>query len=329
MKTNLRRPCTDKLCAQYRKGFTLIEMLVVISIIAVLVALIMPAITKARYAATLTQCRASIRQVALAATVYANDSRGWYPYHLITNRQDAFAGAGGQGKPGSREMMMYFDQLVGQLPNGVSVRPDIRPLWRPYIRINNMHCPFSRPQRLSTNPDGVAYSATPNLIFGSYELWAGSQASNESTAGASWATSPLTDRNYTDAMFRIGDVMRYNGKNHSVLVADLDRVSTNASTSTFYSAAHPDTGNQLRPVDLLVVPTVGRYYGYYHQSIGYIPARGSMDRNFALSDGSVKTVYGIPSLSKTVNDPRLTRMPFTPVTAAASVAEFVYLPFDN
>ena len=57
-------------------GFTLVELLVVIAIIAVLVAILLPRLNRARAAARTTMCLSNLRQVGLAALTYVNDNRG-------------------------------------------------------------------------------------------------------------------------------------------------------------------------------------------------------------------------------------------------------------
>jgi prepilin-type processing-associated H-X9-DG protein/prepilin-type N-terminal cleavage/methylation domain-containing protein len=62
-----------------KHGFTLVELLVTIGLIALLIALLMPALNVARQAAKSVQCLSNLRQLALAAHSYAAENRGYYP----------------------------------------------------------------------------------------------------------------------------------------------------------------------------------------------------------------------------------------------------------
>jgi prepilin-type N-terminal cleavage/methylation domain-containing protein/prepilin-type processing-associated H-X9-DG protein len=111
------------------KGFTLIELLVVIAIIAILAALLLPALSRSKAEAKRAKCASNQHQSSLGWIMYADDSKDWYPW------MRGWAAAGGQMGNGA-----YVGNCVDD-SFGVSTTPANRPLNKYVPNVNAWQCP--------------------------------------------------------------------------------------------------------------------------------------------------------------------------------------------
>ena len=98
-------------------GFTLIELLVVIAIIAILAALLLPALSKAKDSGLGASCQSNTHELGMGVLMYADDNRQFFP----RSRSAQFPGlVVGRAVPQSSGPALWWRMVCGRRPDSVA-----------------------------------------------------------------------------------------------------------------------------------------------------------------------------------------------------------------
>lgn len=134
-----------------QRGFSLIELLVVVSIIAILASMLLPAITIVREAANRTVCLSNLRQGGMASLVYQNDQEA---LPLISNTDASGASMMWGHYRGNPTFQLYYEEYLG------GTNFDINGT---YFSRSLISCPSNKRKGLN----GENYRLAWNLLTGS------------------------------------------------------------------------------------------------------------------------------------------------------------------
>jgi prepilin-type N-terminal cleavage/methylation domain-containing protein/prepilin-type processing-associated H-X9-DG protein len=260
-----------------KPAFTLVELLVVITIIVVLLALLVPALDRAIYQAELVVCASNVRNIALTVTRYALDHRRTYPRRA------------GIGSP------FWQPQDLNLAGHPLEFEPtDERTKLRPYMSLNkDLNCPL-------TAWIDIEGSRSSSWIQVPYALWFG------------WR---FTGEGGGEGMDRIGSRMEYFEHGFSVLASDHEVISEkdrwghgahpDINDGKWVNVALQDGSHVGAPAvgaPHALEGTLSRWSGQHD--------RGPIDMNFAFQDGSVERLVGVRWDETRGESGRMARVPY-------------------
>lgn len=276
-------------------GFSLVELLVVVSIIVILLAIAAMAVDKALYAANLARDGTNLSAIAKGVTSYAAGNKTRYPQRLAVERD--------RERGGGWNMLNLMARDAGN-PGGPD---DDRVRLREYIPMDALADPLGGDIDMddTTKADGVvainytgvgATQSGTEVLLANYVLLFGVTFSGEGGA----------------RMSRTNERLNIDGNKTTVLAGDLNHVAPQPHYGYWIESSHPDKDGRLQFEKWYNRGNLMRSMWHrLNTGAGWPdPPRGMCDYNYAYKDGSVTREVDTPwDADKPENGRRMMQVP--------------------
>ena len=243
------------------RAFTLVELLVVIGIIAVLVAMLLPALARARDQAKMTRCMSNLRQLGIGVQLYRHHNRDYFPPRIIFVRNMA---TGVEGAPVARQSVFSWTGKQGNLAGNVTVRD------------------------MTTDKRYINKYLAPNLqLFSEFEY---AHCPSDDQAYVNWGSSYSMAHFGGNAANPIYSVVRDDVYSGATMVNDLSIRGSQVKNASVYAYAgdHPLVSKVFEVINLGI-------YDYFHGGKANRPRWNAL-----FADGHAATVELPPGWSANV-----------------------------